>query len=90
MNHQKTAKGESHKMPKKFSHLEAREGENGGHVMTHHFDNSMGGDYHKPEEHVFGAEEGDHAMEHFKSAMNIKTSEPSEAEGEETGDNEEA
>lgn len=89
MNRMKSARGESHKAPKTIRHIEVKEAENGGHVVTHHFNHS-GGDYHEPEEHVFGADEGGKAMEHIASAANIKSSEPSEAEGEDTGENESA
>ncbi len=84
-----SAKGERHEKPKVLHHIEVKEAENGGHIVTHHFDNSMGGDgYHDVESHVFGADECGKAMEHIASAANIKM-EPSEAEGEETGENEE-
>lgn len=88
MNRVKSARGESHKSPKVLHHLEVKEAENGGHVVTHHFQH--GGDYHEPEEHVFGADQGQQVSEHIASAANIKTSEPSEAEGEDTGENAEA
>lgn len=86
MNRMKSARSESHKGPKVVRHIEVKEAENGGHVVTHHFNHS-GGDYHEPEEHVFGADEGGKAMEHIASAANIKSS---EAEGSDTGENEEA
>lgn len=91
MNRMKMAKGERQMKPKKLHHMEVKEAENGGHVITHHFDNSMSGDgYHDPEQHVFGESEGHEAMNHIAEHANIKMSEPSESEGEETGENEEA
>lgn len=70
MRNQKMARGEAHGAPKKFHHLEIREGEGGGHVVTHHFESYE----HRPEEHVFGAEEGGKALEHVASAANIGAS----------------
>lgn len=37
---------------------------NGGHVFMHRMIN-RGGDYHEPEMHTFGAEEGMEALSHF-------------------------
>jgi hypothetical protein len=69
MNKQKMATGESHQAPKKFSHLEVREADQGGgHKVVHVFH----GYEHKPEEQYFGADEGDKAVEHIASAANIK------------------
>jgi hypothetical protein len=75
----KMAKGESHEPPKQFHHLEVRpakpdeleHGQEGGHVITHHFDNSAPGTFHDPETHGFGAGQGKEAMEHIASAANI-------------------
>jgi hypothetical protein len=72
MNKQKMATGERHSAPKTLHHLEVKEAENGGHMVTHHFNNSGPGEYHQPEEHVFGADEGDKAAEHIMGAANIK------------------
>jgi len=87
MNRVKSARGESHKSPKVLDHIQVKEAANGGHVVTHHFQHT-GGEYHQPEEHVFGADEGNQASEHITSAANIKTSDPAEAD--DTGENEEA
>ena len=85
----KMAKGERHESPKELHHLTVTPGEGGGHVVEHHFKVGAGGTYHEPEMHPFGADEGPKALEHIASAAGIKTSEPSEAEGKSTGENEE-
>lgn len=87
MNRMKTARGGSHGSPKKLSHIEIHPAENDGHTVKHVFDNSGLSEYHKPEDHVFSADEGGKAIEHIASAANIKSS---EAEGSDTGENEEA
>jgi hypothetical protein len=86
MKQMRTAKGERHEAPKVLHHIEVKEAENGGHVVSHHFENKGMG-YHDPEEHVFGADEGKQAMEHIASAANIK-GEP--ADEEEQDESEEA
>jgi hypothetical protein len=90
MNRMKMSKGERHESPKTVHHVEVKEAEGGGHIVTHHFNNGGMGTYHNSEEHVFSAAEGSEALAHIASAANIKGSEPSESEGEETGENEEA
>lgn len=85
MRNMKMAKGERHENAKSLHHIEVKEAENGGHVVTHHFKHGDGA-YHEPEEHVFGADQGKEAMDHIASAANI-SHEPSESEGEETGEN---
>jgi hypothetical protein len=90
MNRQKMAKGERHEGPKMLHHVEVSEGDNGGYSVKHHFKSGAGGAYNEPEEHNFGPDEGPQMMEHVGHAMNIKSPEPSKAEGEETGENEEA
>jgi hypothetical protein len=84
MNRMKTAKGERHEKPATLHHIEVKEAANGGHVVTSHYNSGEMGNYKPPDEHVFGADEGDKAMDHIASTMNMK---PSEAEGEETGEN---
>ena len=71
---------------RKFSHLEVRQAENGGHVVTHHYQ-SDGYQYHKPEDHVFGADEGDMAMSHI--AKHAKINETGRAEKDEEEESEE-
>ena len=66
----KMAKGERHEPTKTLHRIEIRQGESGGHIITHHFKGSMGSS-HDPEEHVFGPDEGHAAMEHIKGAANI-------------------
>jgi hypothetical protein len=84
----KSGKSQRMERPKMLHHMEVKEAENGGHVITHHFENGPGMDgYHEPEEHVFGADEGQHALEHIASAANIHMPETSESEGSETGEN---
>lgn len=90
MNKMKSARGESHGSPKKLHHIEVHPSENDGHTIKHVFENSGPGEYHEPKDHVFSSGEGSEAMEHIASAANIKSSEPSEAEGEDTGENESA
>jgi hypothetical protein len=90
MKHVKMAKGERHEAPKMLHHLTVTPGEGGGHVVEHHFKPGAGGQYHEPEMHPFGADQGQEAMDHIASSAGIKT-EPSESEGEEEGEtNEEA
>jgi hypothetical protein len=85
MNKQKMATGESHAAPKKFSHLEVHEGEEGGHKVVHQFH----GYEHKPEEHYFSADEGNQAAEHIMSAANIKFEPSGGAEQPEVGEKDE-
>lgn len=58
---------------KKLSHLEVREAENGGHVITHHYVND-GMTFHKPVDHVYGADEGDMALSHIAKHAHINSS----------------
>lgn len=88
MKYVRMAKGERHEAPKELHHLEVAPAENGGHIVTHHFKTGAGGQYHEPEPHAFGQEEGPQAMEHIASAAGIK-GEPSESEGEEMGQTDE-
>jgi hypothetical protein len=88
MNKQKMAKGAAHQAPKMLHHIEIKEGADGGHVVTHHFNGGPGG-YHEPEEHVFGADEGDKAAEHIMSAANIKFEPSGGAEEKEAGEKDE-
>jgi hypothetical protein len=84
----KRATGERHSSPKVYSHMEVKGGENGGHVVTHHFHPGAGGEYHKPEDHVFGDSEGQEAANHIVETAGIKM-QPSESEGEEMGQTDE-
>jgi hypothetical protein len=91
MNQMKTARGERHSKPKVLHHIEVHKGENGGHLITHHFDNGLPGEgYHEPEMHPFGKDEGTAALSHIATTMEIKRNESDagEAEGEPNEGNE--
>lgn len=67
------------KPPKKISHLEIHEGENGGHVIRHvhtHYE-------HPTVEHIFGASEGGAAMKHIAEHANISMADVGAGEGSE-------
>lgn len=74
---------ESKPQAKKLKSLEIGFAENGGHIISHRFDNSgnMGG-YHDAEDHAFGKSEGHQALKHIAKHMHIrgkkKKSAPSE------------
>jgi hypothetical protein len=55
---------------KVISHLEISEGEEGGHVVRHHYAED-GMSYHKPKEYTFGKDEGSDLMDHLKRHMHI-------------------
>lgn len=70
---------------KKLHHIEMKEGEEGGHVVTHHYteDGMM---YHKPKEYAFGADEGEDVISHVRKHMHVaaaKNKAVDEAESEE-------
>lgn len=67
---------------RKFSHLEVRPAKNGGHTVTHHFE-SDGMQYHKPQDHVFGADEGDMALSHIAKHAKINVTGRGEKDEEE-------
>lgn len=67
---------------KKLSHLEVHKAENGGHVVKHHFKNE-GMVYHNPEDHVYGADEGNMALSHIAKHMGIAAEGRDEDEGDE-------
>lgn len=88
MNRMKMAKGERHSKAPTLHHIEMKESENGGHIISHHFNSGEMGQFKPPEEHVFGSDEDGKAMDHIASTMNMQNrAEPSEAEGAETGEN---
>jgi hypothetical protein len=87
MKKMRSARGESHAPAKSLHHIEVAQGAEGGHIVTHHFVNSGPGPYHDPEPHPFGPEQGGEAMSHIADTMGMK---PSEHEGEEEGQEEEA
>lgn len=64
---------------KRLHHLEVRQAENGGHVVTHHF-HEDGLVYHKPVDHVFGEDEGDEALSHIAKHAKINVSGRGEGE----------
>jgi hypothetical protein len=85
MNRMKMAKGERHSAAPTLHHLEVRKAENGGHIISHHFDVTGGGEYHPPDDHIFASEEGQKAIDHITDVMEMKIN-PTEAssEGEES------
>jgi hypothetical protein len=64
---------------KKLSHLEVSKGEEGGHVVKHVYEND-GMTYHKPTEHVFGADEGHEALAHIAKHAGIEAGDGDEYE----------
>lgn len=86
--------GRGKSAPKVLRSMEIEKAENGGHTVTHRFQNSSEGHYHESESHVFGASEGSKLMDHLKEHLEM-TPEPraeksakaeSRAEGEKEGD----
>jgi hypothetical protein len=78
----RTASTRERKAPKTLRHIEIKEAENGGHIITHQFEHYE----HPAEEHVFGEKEGHEALTHIAEHMNIKHDMKSEPEAEdETG-----
>jgi hypothetical protein len=78
---------EAHTPPagtKKLRHLLVKEGEDGGHVVEHHYHES-GMVYHKPKEYAFGKDEGEDVMAHIAKHAHIRHASKAEekAEGEE-------
>ena len=70
---------------RKLSHLEVRKAKNGGHIVRHHFANFE----HEPEEHTFGADEGEAMIAHVSKHMGVKAEakeEAAEPEEEEEGE----
>lgn len=61
----------SHKKgPKKLDHIRVHKGENGGHMVEHHFEQA-GPQYHEPEQHIFGKSEGAKLMSHIREHMGV-------------------
>ena len=56
---------------KQLHHLEVRKAEDGGHIVTHHYEED-GMVYHKPTEHVFGEDEGHEALQHIAKHAEIE------------------
>jgi hypothetical protein len=62
---------------KKLHHIEIEpiKGEHGGHIVTHHFQNEMGGKYRAPEVHMFGKDgkssDGKNLFEHVSKHLKI-------------------
>jgi len=73
---------------RQIHHIEIKQAENGGHVVTHLFDNSGVGKYHMPEMHVFGPGEGDEALEHIAKHIGIPGAEEEIGEEEHQGNKE--
>ena len=57
---------------KKLHHIEIEpvKGENGGHIVTHHF-HTDGMEYKKPEVHMFGKDEGSELVAHLSKHLKI-------------------
>jgi hypothetical protein len=68
------------KPPKKLSHIEVHEAENGGHLIRHIHTDPFA---HKPEEHVFGASESMKAHEHIAKTMSMPMTAPGAENSEE-------
>jgi hypothetical protein len=68
------------KPKKELSHIEVREGESGGHVMTHIHTHPMD---HPAEEHIFGKGEGMAAHEHLATHLSMPMTNVGAGEGSE-------
>lgn len=66
---------------KELSHLRVSAAENGGHIVEHHFEHN--GEYHEPEQHVFGEGEHEKMLAHVANAL--KLPEPGAEEEEQDG-----
>jgi hypothetical protein len=80
---------------KKVKEIRITKGEDGGHVVEHHYEqpsHSLSA-YHEPKQHVFGASEGDKLLHHVVKKMKIAAptayNPPGEGGGEPTGGGEE-
>lgn len=60
---------------KVLDHIRVHEGEDGGHMVEHHYAED-GMVYHKPKQHFFGADEGKDMMDHIRKHMHVKEEEP--------------
>lgn len=54
--------------PKELDHIKLIEGEDGGHVVEHHFTSYE----HKPESYPFGDSDGQKLIDHLKEHAHIK------------------
>jgi hypothetical protein len=78
--------GEAKKPAKKLASMEVEEAKNGGHTVTHRFTSYE----HKPEQNVFGKEEGNEMLQHIAKHAHVEHSlKPSGAEEQETAENSE-
>lgn len=66
----KSASSRSEEKPE-LDEVRIKEGEKGGHVVTHHF-TSSGMGYKQPEVHPFSKGDGDKLIEHLKKHLHIK------------------
>ena len=67
--------------PKVLHSIEVKHAENGGHILSHRFDNSGPGyGYHETEDHAFGAEEGDKVIAHIAKHMGLSRGKAEEKE----------
>jgi hypothetical protein len=56
---------------KQLHHMEVHEGEDGGHLIVHHY-HEDGIMHHMPKEFMFGREEGHEAMKHIAKHMHFE------------------
>lgn len=52
--------------------LELARAANGGHIVTHRYESSTG-EYHEPEQHTFGKDEGQKVLDHVSKHMGIES-----------------
>ena len=73
------------KPPKELDHLRIREGEDGGHIIEHHFTSSE----HEPEHHPFGKGQHAEVHKHIAKHMNLPLATEAEEREKEEGDEDE-
>lgn len=68
-------KKEVKRKTKKISHIQIKKAKNGGHIVTHHYENDGGGmvmgPYRSPEDHSFGSDEGHKLITHVGKVMGV-------------------
>lgn len=72
MGEYREAKSSAGRTANKIDHLEVKPAENGGHVVTHHYENT-GMEYRKPDVHAFGA--GPETIHHLMDHLGVKENE---------------
>jgi hypothetical protein len=84
-NQYREAKAPEKRAYKKLHHIEIEpvKGENGGHMVTHHFQND-GMSYREPERHMFDKDgygaSGEHVFEHLSKHMKVPLPDPKTGE----------